>query len=90
MNNIKYTVYRILGFRKLLRKYYKFMETDYAFFETEDENLIIPESLRWVIAYTNNKKVIVFGDDIMENRFTTIIYEIHLSHIDKSSNFFLR
>ena len=76
MNKLKYVFYKMLGFKVLLRKYFKFIESDYSFVETEDKNLTIPEWLKRGIAYTNNKKVIVLVDNIRENRFVTIIYVI--------------
>lgn len=76
MNTIKYNICRILGFKYLLRVYFDSLMHDYDFVETTEKNLTIPEWLRWGIAYTNNDIVIIFSDDIRENRFETIIYKI--------------
>lgn len=76
MNTLKYNFYNMIGFKTLLRKYFRFLVDDYHFIETTKENLIIPEWLIKGIAYTNNSKVIIFTDDIRENRFVTIIYKI--------------
>lgn len=76
MNNIYIKLYRIFGIKFIFRKYFRFLEEEHSFIETKDENLSIPEWLRWGVCYTNGKVVIVVTDDIRDKEFVTIIYHI--------------
>ena len=66
----------MIAFKTLLRNYFDFLKDEYSFVETTDPRLTIPAWLIRGIAYTNGKIVIIVGDDILEKRFSTIIYEI--------------
>lgn len=63
-----------LDYRFLIKEHFKFL-TNYGYKEITDKTLII-EGWRDGIAFTNNKKIIIFLIDNREVRFSTIIYVI--------------
>lgn len=68
---------KLLGkfdFRFLVKESFKFL-INYGYKETTDKKLII-EGWRDGIAFTNNKRVIIFLIDNREARFSTVIYVI--------------
>ena len=76
MNKFKYNIFKLLGFKYLLRRNFEFLKK-YSFYEIKGKSpLVIPEWLKRGISYTDDKWVIVFTDDIRESRFETIIYKI--------------
>lgn len=60
----------------LLQEYFSFLESIYNFKRTQSEELLIPEWIKDGIAFTNNKKVIIFTIDKLESRFETIMHDI--------------